>query len=155
MFSCDICGREYSQKCGLYRHKREDKLCKRIEKLQDKCSKLKYALKSVVEENKEIKTSFQQTNEDNIKLRKEVQQLNDDKNLLYRQLEITKGRLEERRQLTDQFMEVAKNESISTQNNTIINNNNTIIIKNVYEFDESRKEQLIDYIHDKEIKQNY
>jgi len=150
-------------------------MCKWIDKLQDKCNKLKYALKSVVEENKEIKTLFQQTNDNNIKLQKEVrqtnddklnlqkevQQLNDDRNLLYHQLEITKGRLEERTQLTDQFVEVAKNKSISTQNNTVINNNNNTVIINDFrikgadEFDESRKEQLINYIRDKEVSYVY
>ena len=174
MFSCNICGREYSYKCGLYRHKREDKICKRIYKLQTKCSKFKDALRSVMERKEELSNKAQSLTEDNLKLQKENKELQnenrelqkenkeliDDRNLLYHQLEMEKVKTSTNDKKDKMIEELVKQNKVSTNNTIINNNNNTVIIndfriKSADEFDESKKEELIECIRNKEVSYVY
>ena len=166
MIECVVCDKKFSHQSNLNRHQRNNTLCnklkkklEKIERLQYKCDRLKNAVKDLIEKNNILETTNQDLVQTTITHEKEIQQLNDDRNLLYHQLEVAKGRLEEKAQANNQIVEVAKQNKVST-NNTVINNNNTVIIndfriKSADEFDESRKEELIEYIRNKEVSYVY
>jgi len=169
MFFCDICEKNYIQKSGLNRHKREDKICALLrtkllkltnnnDLLKHKNKLLKRALRSVKETKDVLEVRNNELVEITINQEKQIKELNDDRNLLFHQLEVEKAKMSTSEKKDKVIVELAKSQKSQTQNNTVINNTviiNDFRIKGADEFDESRKEQLINYIRDKEVSYVY